>query len=164
MIRRPPRSTLFPYTTLFRSVAVEDLPAVNEAHGVGDLPHHVACDLGVHAPRVAKLGVHGLAFEQLHHHEQAEQLVLAEVDDRADIVVRERRGQARLAIEQLADLRRRRDRALDQLQRERLAERGVADAEHAAHAAAAELTLDDVTAADHVALPRAAALLDPGER
>src|SRR5256885_9913098 len=80
MIRRPPRSTLFPYTTLFRSVAVEDLPAVNEAHGVGDLPHHVACDLGVHAPRVAKLGVHGLAFEQLHHHEQAEQLVLAEVD------------------------------------------------------------------------------------
>src|SRR5258708_18864578 len=24
MIRRPPRSTLFPYTTLFRSVAVED--------------------------------------------------------------------------------------------------------------------------------------------
>src|SRR3712207_7935919 len=28
MIRRPPRSTLFPYTTLFRSVAV------------GELPHH----------------------------------------------------------------------------------------------------------------------------
>src|SRR5437762_6128574 len=29
MIRRPPRSTLFPYTTLFRSVlAVEDPPAV----------------------------------------------------------------------------------------------------------------------------------------
>src|SRR3712207_8880952 len=25
MIRRPPRSTLFPYTTLFRSVVVEDL-------------------------------------------------------------------------------------------------------------------------------------------
>src|SRR5260221_3224460 len=25
MIRRPPRSTLFPYTTLFRSAAVEDL-------------------------------------------------------------------------------------------------------------------------------------------
>src|SRR3712207_7020688 len=27
MIRRPPRSTLFPYTTLFRSVVVEDDPA-----------------------------------------------------------------------------------------------------------------------------------------
>src|SRR2546428_3880502 len=26
MIRRPPRSTLFPYTTLFRSVAVQQLP------------------------------------------------------------------------------------------------------------------------------------------
>src|SRR5256885_14415581 len=26
MIRRPPRSTLFPYTTLFRSVAVQDGP------------------------------------------------------------------------------------------------------------------------------------------
>src|ERR1035438_2380946 len=26
MIRRPPRSTLFPYTTLFRSVVVADLP------------------------------------------------------------------------------------------------------------------------------------------
>src|SRR5256884_6568765 len=27
MIRRPPRSTLFPYTTLFRSVAVARVPA-----------------------------------------------------------------------------------------------------------------------------------------
>src|SRR2546427_6266042 len=26
MIRRPPRSTLFPYTTLFRSLVVADLP------------------------------------------------------------------------------------------------------------------------------------------
>src|SRR3712207_7840478 len=28
MIRRPPRSTLFPYTTLFRSAVVRSLPAV----------------------------------------------------------------------------------------------------------------------------------------
>src|SRR3712207_6964237 len=28
MIRRPPRSTLFPYTTLFRSVVVEDVHAL----------------------------------------------------------------------------------------------------------------------------------------
>src|SRR5258708_11204188 len=28
MIRRPPRSTLFPYTTLFRSAYCEELPAV----------------------------------------------------------------------------------------------------------------------------------------
>src|SRR2546426_6945292 len=35
MIRRPPRSTLFPYTTLFRSsddVRVDDGPAVHGAH------------------------------------------------------------------------------------------------------------------------------------
>src|SRR2546430_13434771 len=28
MIRRPPRSTLFPYTTLFRSMGLEDHPSV----------------------------------------------------------------------------------------------------------------------------------------
>src|SRR5258707_7357715 len=33
MIRRPPRSTLFPYTTLFRSVVVGPLPRM-------DLPFH----------------------------------------------------------------------------------------------------------------------------
>src|SRR2546430_7148700 len=31
MIRRPPRSTLFPYTTLFRSLASERLTTVREA-------------------------------------------------------------------------------------------------------------------------------------
>src|SRR2546425_959448 len=34
MIRRPPRSTLFPYTTLFRSDPVAQLTEVVEAHGV----------------------------------------------------------------------------------------------------------------------------------
>src|SRR2546426_9204335 len=34
MIRRPPRSTLFPYTTLFRSVG-EALSALEHAHGRG---------------------------------------------------------------------------------------------------------------------------------
>ena len=29
MIRRPPRSTLFPYTTLFRSKKIESLPSFN---------------------------------------------------------------------------------------------------------------------------------------
>src|SRR2546426_3863815 len=28
MIRRPPRSTLFPYTTLFRSLRLEDFPRI----------------------------------------------------------------------------------------------------------------------------------------
>src|SRR3712207_7366877 len=42
MIRRPPRSTLFPYTTLFRSVVVErgrgpafPQPAIEPVHEVG---------------------------------------------------------------------------------------------------------------------------------
>src|SRR2546430_3176320 len=32
MIRRPPRSTLFPYTTLFRSPLLRRLPALASAH------------------------------------------------------------------------------------------------------------------------------------
>src|SRR3712207_8527174 len=44
MIRRPPRSTLFPYTTLFRSVRIEVVLAVEDGL-VGELgaqrhPHH----------------------------------------------------------------------------------------------------------------------------
>src|SRR3989454_12243646 len=35
MIRRPPRSTLFPYTTLFRSLVAADLP--DQAGAVRDL-------------------------------------------------------------------------------------------------------------------------------
>src|SRR3712207_7788360 len=45
MIRRPPRSTLFPYTTLFRSVhePLED-PMVVEQHDPGLVVHLVADD------------------------------------------------------------------------------------------------------------------------
>src|SRR2546422_3815343 len=43
MIRRPPRSTLFPYTTLFRSVhALRDEPPLDG----GDLRHGVARERG----------------------------------------------------------------------------------------------------------------------
>src|SRR2546427_1927299 len=35
MIRRPPRSTLFPYTTLFRSSACRVRPARDPAHSAG---------------------------------------------------------------------------------------------------------------------------------
>src|SRR3712207_9203302 len=55
MIRRPPRSTLFPYTTLFRSLLAirlvgslrargvheQDLEAQRHQHSVGDRPIHV---------------------------------------------------------------------------------------------------------------------------
>src|SRR3712207_7851761 len=55
MIRRPPRSTLFPYTTLFRSRAVDALPQARERArrlqrgAVQLLPQHRLPDLG-HEP------------------------------------------------------------------------------------------------------------------
>src|SRR3712207_7294082 len=50
MIRRPPRSTLFPYTTLFRSL----LPAV-DAHDGGDSrhSHHLDPPRPAHVPQAA---------------------------------------------------------------------------------------------------------------
>src|SRR2546429_6732449 len=42
MIRRPPRSTLFPYTTLFRSREPVALRPIEKRHGrtFGELPRH----------------------------------------------------------------------------------------------------------------------------
>src|SRR5688572_32343912 len=60
MIRRPPRSTLFPYTTLFRSRVEGEQPA---QRGVGRhlfLPVHVVGILGVTDKRAA---VAELAFQ-----------------------------------------------------------------------------------------------------
>src|SRR5438874_7436064 len=37
MIRRPPRSTLFPYTTLFRSRSVRTACAMGVIHSVGEM-------------------------------------------------------------------------------------------------------------------------------
>src|SRR3712207_7937718 len=42
MIRRPPRSTLFPYTTLFRSVLLHR--AAQPDRGIGRLAHAQQCD------------------------------------------------------------------------------------------------------------------------
>src|SRR2546422_6884531 len=43
MIRRPPRSTLFPYTTLSRSAQVED-----DTLAVFFLPHRMGVEAGIH--------------------------------------------------------------------------------------------------------------------
>src|SRR2546430_3870620 len=57
MIRRPPRSTLFPYTTLFRSLLEQELPGgVQRDHepealaaaGLGDVVAHDADDVAGH--------------------------------------------------------------------------------------------------------------------
>src|SRR2546430_9799172 len=42
MIRRPPRSTLFPYTTLFRSPSALRVPATQRPSGDGTTSPHVA--------------------------------------------------------------------------------------------------------------------------
>src|SRR2546426_7459997 len=44
MIRRPPRSTLFPYTTLFRSVLVEAAPPGGNLVQVRELINSAAAD------------------------------------------------------------------------------------------------------------------------
>src|SRR3712207_8061473 len=49
MIRRPPRSTLFPYTTLFRSVAIYQLFEFRVSFPAGHLhlePGGLACECG----------------------------------------------------------------------------------------------------------------------
>src|SRR2546430_3418486 len=59
MIRRPPRSTLFPYTTLFRSVRVVLGLAERTGHALDQVVRHGVLELfrlGVHpAPVVAEV-------------------------------------------------------------------------------------------------------------
>src|SRR2546421_10994512 len=57
MIRRPPRSTLFPYTTLFRSQRAEHLHTRGEVQEVADEKHAQQVER-----RVARPGI----LEQLH--------------------------------------------------------------------------------------------------
>src|SRR2546425_6657589 len=51
MIRRPPRSTLFPYTTLFRSLAAEPLPELPQHR------HRALGPLGAAAPFIGEPNV-----------------------------------------------------------------------------------------------------------
>src|ERR1035438_10232780 len=57
MIRRPPRSTLFPYTTLFRSINTPDILRI-----VGHRRHRRAQHARRHAGRIAR--VHGARHRQ----------------------------------------------------------------------------------------------------
>src|SRR2546427_11498670 len=74
MIRRPPRSTLFPYTTLFRSNAAISVAALVNQLVLGDPGHHgaqLATDLldgvvGVHAAAGRHARVVGAAFLDEH--------------------------------------------------------------------------------------------------
>src|SRR2546425_6783507 len=68
MIRRPPRSTLFPYTTLFRSrahgVDISFAPCVDLDHGVsiiGDRAFHALSDA---VGQLAVAWMHGMRSEE----------------------------------------------------------------------------------------------------
>src|SRR3712207_8377124 len=67
MIRRPPRSTLFPYTTLFRSRGTGELERRGEVDAEDALPLRVG-DVGRGAHRVGDPGV-------AHQHVQAAELL-----------------------------------------------------------------------------------------
>src|SRR2546427_8058254 len=68
MIRRPPRSTLFPYTTLFRSVAVQFELAHFDQRVVALRPHLGQVE-----------GMHAIGFRLQLRHDLDEQLPLREI-------------------------------------------------------------------------------------
>src|SRR3712207_7801694 len=58
MIRRPPRSTLFPYTTLFRSVADEIVfHALLDLHHIREGENELAYDLAFSALGVVQIAI-----------------------------------------------------------------------------------------------------------
>src|SRR3712207_8196105 len=50
MIRRPPRSTLFPYTTLFRSPGIDSVASAEVIRGVLNASHRNTPDFSVIVP------------------------------------------------------------------------------------------------------------------
>src|SRR5260370_26292298 len=69
MIRRPPRSTLFPYTTLFRSLAIGDVAAPGSLRGkdpsfVNALLAREECCLDALGERYVSPGFPGLRSEE----------------------------------------------------------------------------------------------------
>src|SRR4029079_3029978 len=79
MIRRPPRSTLFPYTTLFRSVDLLLLPAR------GRRAHHRAQDADLRRPGLRR---HQVLLDR-HAQEEPKRLERACAPEARDLVGRE---------------------------------------------------------------------------
>src|SRR5690348_17786131 len=69
MIRRPPRSTLFPYTTLFRSVAAGVFPDVRAA-----AIHLGRREIGVYQPDEKRAAAYDALYEQYRSEEHTSEL------------------------------------------------------------------------------------------
>src|SRR5437870_8289521 len=63
MLRRPPRSTLFPYTTLFRSMVFDEITLVMLDLLIGNHEFDVAAEAGIDA--IDHLALPNLALQRL---------------------------------------------------------------------------------------------------
>ena len=126
-------------------VAVDDAAGMRGVEGVGDLDPEL--EHAVERQRPARdLVLQRAAVEQFHDDELLA-LVLADVVDRADVRVVERRGDARLAAEPFERLGVGGEIGGQELQRDLAAETNVLGAVDHAHAAGAE-PLEDLVMAD----------------
>src|SRR2546430_6764655 len=66
MIRRPPRSTLFPYTTLFRSVAVGVGPLFHDDVPRGARVREILLDAAIHRLQVRMLRLEPVVQRAVH--------------------------------------------------------------------------------------------------
>ena len=118
---------------------------VRRVEGVRDLADPVERLVGLHRPRGREHGREVLAAHEAHREEERA-VELARVVDRDHVRVVERRRQARLAQEAVAEVGVARQLGHEHLQGDGPAEVHVLGAEHDAHAAAAELIAEAIAA------------------
>src|SRR5256885_6841229 len=73
MIRRPPRSTLFPYTTLFRSCVFPDIHHKNRIE-TGDVARFMQRDPVIREPAVRRLSNHWITLHETRSEEHTSEL------------------------------------------------------------------------------------------
>src|SRR2546421_4920861 len=94
MIRRPPRSPLFPYTTLFRSREAQRFKAANQRRGRGiPFPPHYRCEhlgqrLRPREPRLAYVGAPSPLVGSLEIVLRRSEEHTSELQSRSDLVCR----------------------------------------------------------------------------
>jgi hypothetical protein len=123
-------------------VTVHDAVLVDVVERVGELAEDVERALDRH--RTVARREQRLALDELHHHVGAERHVLAEVDDRHDVRMRDLTREPRLVVEALPRVVVIGERRCDHLQGEDLAELDVACSKHLPHPTFCELRLQHV--------------------